>query len=223
MVRIVDERRFAPTSPLTPGFAGGGSIDESMDALPFDPQMRFETKGAYEMTQNYMKNLDLIEANDNNKCPQDVKDFVKSRVGDRKPTVNLVRRILKQGGYRKHYPESVVILEFILGQPIEKSTPQQRAQHERMHQLYARAFSEIPPEIRRRKSSLTNNYLTAEFNMMLGLAHRNVFIHMLTGEKKLLEHNRLMKLIVDRVRATSEATNVANGTTFWVFYPISVD
>jgi len=61
-------------------------------------------RGCYEMTENFMKNLDLLEGTHNNKVTDEAKEFVRRSVNGRNVTITLIRRILKQGGMQKFYP-----------------------------------------------------------------------------------------------------------------------
>lgn len=199
---------------------GGGIIDESINALPFDPEMRFENRGSYEITENFMKLVYLMEGVDDGKVPIEVKEVCKSNVRGRKPSVDLVRLLLKQARKQAFYPYATVILQFILGYELEKSTTQQYAQIRHMHEQYVAAFFSLSESERGRSSSLTNNYVAAQIYTMMGLDQRLQNIHMLKGDSKRMEHNRVFKIIVARVRETCEAANVANGTTFWNFNPL---
>lgn len=87
-----------------------------------------------------------------------------------------------------------------------------------MHLKYSRAYDEMPAELRNRKSSLVNNYLTCKFYQMLGLTQRIRYIHLLKGPKKVSEHDRIFRWIVDHVRRTSEAQNVAAGRSYWRWF-----
>jgi len=84
---------------------------------------------------------------------------------------------------------------------------------------YVYAFQACPASVRRRKSSLTNNYLTCKFYQMLGLSHRIKYLHMLKCPKKIREHDRVFSWIVDYVRGSSEQRRVAEGTSFWAWCP----
>lgn len=199
-----------------------GFIDETVSGLPFDADMRGESRGVYEVSENFMKNLDLIEATPNSKVPDEVKLYVRDNMNGRPVSINLIRRILKQGGHQRFYPAAPVIYEFITGKKIEKSTPDERALIHRMHVQYMTSFRRCPQEVRRRKSSLTNNYVNYKIYQMIGLNHRTAYIRMLKCEKKLAEHDRVFRWIVEDVRATSERDNVANGTSYWAWYPTLV-
>jgi hypothetical protein len=195
------------------------AIDETSDSLPFGTQMQqSRNRGYYEMTENFMKNLDLLEGTNNNKVTDDAKEYVKNNVNGRAVTISLIRRILKQGGLQKFYPAASVIYEYVTGEQIEKCTLKERQQIHRMHVQYVYAFQACPESVRRRKSSLTNNYLTCKFYQMLGLSHRLKYLHMLKGDQKVREHDRVFSWIVEHVRSTSERGRAADGTTFWVWY-----
>ena len=68
-----------------------------------------------------------------------------------------------------------------------------------------------------RLSSLTNNYLIARFKQMLGMTAHLKFIKMLKCDDKIAEHDRVFRLIVQRVRETSDAAAVASGTSYWQY------
>jgi len=197
------------------------NVDETLSGTghPFGTEV-FATnnRGCYEMTENFMKNLDLLEGSSTNKVTDEAKQFVKDNVNGRRVSIQLIRRILKQGGFQRFYPESSVIYEFATDTIIEKCTKDERAQIHRMHIQYVYAFLECPESIKRRKSSLTNNYLTCKFYQMLGLQHRIRFLRMLKCPKKIREHDRVFAWIVDYVRNNSEARRVANGTSYWAWY-----
>lgn len=151
--------------------------------------------------------------------PEEVYNYVKANVRDRKPSVNLVRGILKSAGYQKHYPAAVCILASVTQTEIVKSTPEERVLVEKMHRQYDEAFLKCPSEVRRRKSSLTNNYIAAKFYQMLGKEYRIKFIRMLTGPKKIREHDRVFRWIVNYVRTqTSEREAVEAGISYWQWF-----
>lgn len=202
---------------------GGAAVDESIDAIPFDNRGDYASsgsKGAYEMTANFLKTLDLVEATPNNKVPGEVTQFVARRLATRIDTagVNLIRHTLKQGGYQKHYPAAVCILSEISGNKVEQCTAEEKAQMKHMHEQYVVAFLALSRKLRQRKSSLTNGYLITKFYQMMGLLHRLRFVRQLKCPKKRAEHDRVFRLIIQKVRETSDAAAVAAGNSYWQWF-----
>lgn len=129
----------------------------------------------------------------NDKVPPEVKDqlrqyinqnFAKSRV-----TINLVRRVLRQMGQSKYYPQAPSLVVYITGETIPKCTEEQRSMLRDMHVAYYDAFLHCPLSIRKRKSTLVNNYLAYKFYQMIGLMDRTRYIRMLKGPNVLRKHD----------------------------------
>ena len=103
-------------------------------------------------------------------------------------------------------------------------TPEQRILLRTMHVQYYEAFLACPPEIRRRKSTLTNNYLAQKLYQMIGLNNRTRYIRMLKGPNKLREHDRVMQWIVNWIRtSTPERAKVEAGTSYWRWFDTVYD
>jgi hypothetical protein len=214
------------------GAGAGGSIDNSIESISYEDRGAYFTQhdrsGAYERTENFMKNLDKLEAAAiiTSKVPLEVKQHVRDyicrglKVANANITITLIRKVLKNAELHQWYPDAPIIWEFTTGETIEKSTSEQRTIIRDMHLKYSKAFDECPPEILgTRKSSLTNNYLSCKIYQMLGLTHRIRYIHMLKGDKKVREHDHIFQWIVEHVRRTSDLKNVEIGRSYWKWFP----
>ena len=191
-------------------------INCTLSGIPFSDEIGITAKGGYDSTGYFMKHILHLRGGDGDKVPTEVIEHVRRHVRGRRVNCESVRRFLKTN-YSQYYKLATYIMNRVTGnKPIRLSATDLGRLRE-MHLLFSQALHACPYEIKDRKSSLTNDYLTFKFFQMLGLEEYLDGLRLMKGDKKVRQHDTTFKWCLTWVRTHyGQRPNVKR---FWVWHP----